>query len=118
MGRTKEKSYDILNTIRDLYSDIADFKEGVKVEGKPKVGFKTTFTKKITYADVFLFSLISGDWNPLHHDEKVASKTKFGKRVAHGLLTSSLASALMEEFPGLVVLLSASFRYKLSLIHI
>ena len=108
----KERCYEILNKIKDLYSVIADFKRGFKIKGELKVGLRTTSTKKITYVDVFLFSLISGNWNPLHHDEVVVSRTKFGKRVVHGLLTSSLASTLVEEFPGLVVLLSTSFRYK------
>ena len=111
MTAYSERYEDALAKIREIYSDLAEFKKGVKVKGKPKIGLKTTFSKKITYLDVYLFSLISGDWNPIHHDEKIASETKFGRRIVHGLLLSSLASTLMEEFPGLIILLSVSFKY-------
>jgi len=112
MNAYPEKYVDALDKIKQIYSDLAEFKKGIKVKGEPKIGLKTTFSKKITYLDVYLFSLISGDWNPIHHDERIASKTKFGRRIVHGLLLSSLASTLMEEFPGLVILLSVSFKYK------
>jgi|Deesub1362A_J573_1020465.scaffolds.fasta_scaffold00552_6 3-hydroxybutyryl-CoA dehydratase len=103
----------ILEIIGELYSKLGDFKVAEKIkEGfKPEVGLKTTFEKRFTYADVFLFSLLSGDWNVIHHNEELAGKTKFGGRVVHGLLTTSLASALMEMFPGIVVLLGVEFQY-------
>jgi 3-hydroxybutyryl-CoA dehydratase len=65
------------------------------------VGQKASFRKTITEADILLFGAISGDLNPLHIDEVFASATKFGRRVAHGMLTASLISAVMRmKLPG------------------
>lgn len=102
-----------LELIKELYSEIADFKMVKKPEGKEKVkvGDTTTYTKRLEYADVYLFSLVSGDWNPLHHDAEYAAKTKFGRNVVHGMLTSSLISNALALFPGTVVLLRTAFKY-------
>jgi 3-hydroxybutyryl-CoA dehydratase len=57
------------------------------------VGDRATFTKTITEADLLLFAAVSGDHYPLHVDEQYAKTTRFGGRIAHGLLTASLLSA-------------------------
>jgi 3-hydroxybutyryl-CoA dehydratase len=57
------------------------------------VGDRETFTKTITDADLLLFAAVSGDQYPLHVDDEYAATTRFGRRVAHGLLTASLLSA-------------------------
>jgi 3-hydroxybutyryl-CoA dehydratase len=57
------------------------------------VGDRATFTKTITDADLLLFAAVSGDQYPLHVDEEYAKATRFGRRIAHGLLTASLLSA-------------------------
>lgn len=66
-------------------------------ESKPfeafELGDRVTFSKTITDADILLFAAISGDNYPLHVDEEYAKSTRFGHRVAHGLLTASLLSA-------------------------
>jgi 3-hydroxybutyryl-CoA dehydratase len=67
------------------------------------VGDRATFTKTITDADMLLFSAVSGDHYPLHADEEYAKSTRFGGRVAHGLLTASLLSTtngLLLQRPG------------------
>ena len=47
------------------------------------------------------FAKISGDFNPLHMDEQYAKKTKFGKRVCHGMLLGSFFSRLIGMYlPG------------------
>ena len=47
------------------------------------------------------FAKISGDFNPLHMDERFAKKSKFGKRVCHGMLLSSFFSRLVGMYlPG------------------
>ena len=47
------------------------------------------------------FAKISGDFNPLHMDEQFAKKSKFGKRVCHGMLLSSFFSRLVGMYlPG------------------
>jgi acyl dehydratase len=51
----------------------------------------------ITESHVFAFAGLSADFNPLHTDETVASKTPFGTRVAHGLLGLVVASGLINQ---------------------
>jgi 3-hydroxybutyryl-CoA dehydratase len=67
------------------------------------VGDRATFTKTITEADLLLFAGVSGDQYPLHVDAEYARTTRFGARVAHGLLTASLLSTtngLLLQRPG------------------
>ncbi|HTX03744.1 MAG TPA: MaoC family dehydratase [Candidatus Acidoferrales bacterium] len=59
-----------------------------------KVGDKATFSKTITDADLLLFAAVSGDQYEVHVDEEYAKTTRFGKRIAHGMLTASLLSAV------------------------
>jgi 3-hydroxybutyryl-CoA dehydratase len=50
--------------------------------------------RTITEADVVAFASLSGDWNRIHSDAEYARNTLFEQRVAHGLLTLSIASGL------------------------
>jgi len=88
-----------------------ELKEFEKFGGVFEVGARITYEKKLTEADVILFGLVSGDLNPVHFSEEVASKTRFGGRVVHGMLTTSLVSAAVARIPGTIVLLEDSFRY-------
>ncbi len=54
----------------------------------------TSPARTITEADVTIFAGLSGDYNPLHTDAIFAGQTRFGKRIAHGLLGLSIASGL------------------------
>lgn len=66
-----------------------------------QVGDRVSYGKTITAAEVLLFAAVSGDNNPMHMNEVYASKTRFGGRIAHGILTLSLVStALTNAFPG------------------
>ncbi len=56
------------------------------------IGDAETFSKTITEADILLFAGVSGDMYPLHLDAEYAKKTRFGARIAHGLLSASLLS--------------------------
>ncbi|MDW8041579.1 MAG: MaoC/PaaZ C-terminal domain-containing protein [Nitrososphaerota archaeon] len=56
--------------------------------------FKTN-GRTITEADIVNYAYLSGDWFPLHIDAEYARKTIFGERVAHGLLTITIASGLL-----------------------
>jgi len=57
--------------------------------------------RKITSHMVETFAEITGDKNPVHLDEEYASKTIFKKRIAHGILSVGLISAVLGmEFPG------------------
>lgn len=76
---------------------------GVKPYEAFAVGDAATFAKTISEADVLLFAAVSGDFYALHVDEEYAKTTRFGRRVAHGLLTASLFSTvhgLLLQRPG------------------
>lgn len=65
------------------------------------VGAKASLTKKITDADVRKFSEVSLDTNPLHLDEEFAKTTIFGRRIAHGMISAGLISAVLaNKLPG------------------
>jgi 3-hydroxybutyryl-CoA dehydratase len=69
---------------------------------KIKVGDTASCSKQITNAAIQAFAELSGDHNPLHLDDGYAATTRFGKRVAHGMLSASLISAVLgNELPGL-----------------
>jgi 3-hydroxybutyryl-CoA dehydratase len=59
------------------------------------IGQHASFMKTFTDDDVQHFVAITGDVNPLHVDDAFASKTKFGCRVLHGMLTASLFSTMV-----------------------
>lgn len=50
--------------------------------------------RTVTETDVVLFAGLSGDYNQLHTDAEYAGGTRFGQRIAHGLLGLSIASGL------------------------
>jgi 3-hydroxybutyryl-CoA dehydratase len=66
-----------------------------------KAGDSAEVSKTITEEDVRAFAELTGDRNPLHLDEEYASTTRFGRRIAHGMLGASLISAVIaNELPG------------------
>jgi 3-hydroxybutyryl-CoA dehydratase len=65
------------------------------------IGQTATLSKTITDADILMYSLISLDTNPIHLDDEVARRSRFGGRVAHGMLSAGLMSALLgTQLPG------------------
>jgi 3-hydroxybutyryl-CoA dehydratase len=47
------------------------------------------------------FGAASGDRNPVHFDDAYAASTRFGGRIAHGMLTASFLSAILgNDLPG------------------
>lgn len=70
--------------------DFADFRPGDSAE----------FSKTITEADVVLFAGLSGDTHALHLDAEYAKTTRFGARIAHGMLTASLLSTVNARLLG------------------
>lgn len=65
------------------------------------VGQRATRTLTLTAAHVRAFAEISGDYNPLHFDEAFAARTKFGRLVVQGGLTTGLLHALVAmDMPG------------------
>ena len=56
-----------------------------------------TPSRTITETDVVNFAALSGDYNPLHTDEEFAKKGRFGKRIAHGVLTLAVLTGLWDK---------------------
>ena len=66
-----------------------------------KIGDSASTVKTIGESDVYLFAGITGDLNPAHTDEVSASKTPFGGRIAHGILSAGFISAVLGmKLPG------------------
>lgn len=66
-----------------------------------QIGDSAEITKTIEQADIDAFANVTGDHNPVHVDEEFAKTTRFGKRIAHGMLTASLISAVLaNKLPG------------------
>jgi 3-hydroxybutyryl-CoA dehydratase len=59
------------------------------------VGQKASFSKTITEGDVYLFAGVTGDINPAHLNEEYAKTTLFKGRIAHGMLSAGLISAVL-----------------------
>jgi 3-hydroxybutyryl-CoA dehydratase len=66
-----------------------------------EIGMVRSLQKEITDLDIELFAQVSTDHNPVHLDEVYAQDTIFGGRIAHGMLTAGLISAVIgEQLPG------------------
>ncbi len=64
-------------------------------------GDTASFAKTITEADIVLYAGLSGDTNPLHLDAEYAATTRFGQRIAHGMLSAGLISTVIgTKLPG------------------
>lgn len=77
------------------------------------VGDSAELSRTITDEDVRAFAELTGDTNPVHLDEEYAAATRFGRRIAHGMLGASLISAVLaNELPGRgTVYLSQTLRF-------
>src|SRR4030081_2252297 len=65
------------------------------------VGMAETLEKTVSASDVVGFAQLTGDRNPIHLSEHFAARTTFKKRIAHGLYTASLISAVLgTRLPG------------------
>ena len=65
------------------------------------VGQQASLTKTVSEADVATYADLIGDFNPLHVDDDYARKSRFGRRIAHGMLTGGLISAVLgNKLPG------------------
>ncbi|MDX2140523.1 MAG: MaoC family dehydratase [Chloroflexota bacterium] len=66
-----------------------------------QIGMSASRTKTITDADIRAFAQASGDMNSVHLDETAAARSRFGRRIAHGMLTASVISAVLgNDLPG------------------
>ena len=66
-----------------------------------EVGTTDVYAKTVTDADITLFAGISGDTNPVHLDDEFAAASRFGTRIAHGMLSASYISTVLgTKLPG------------------
>lgn len=65
------------------------------------VGQTAQFTKTISESDVYLFAGITGAQNPMQVNDIYAKQTRYGERIVHGMLSSSLISTVIgTQLPG------------------
>ena len=66
-----------------------------------EVGMRASLSKVFSDEEVRTFAALSGDANAIHLDDQAAAESPFGRRVVHGMLVSSLFSAVLgQELPG------------------
>jgi 3-hydroxybutyryl-CoA dehydratase len=79
-----------------------------------ELGAKASRTQTISDEVIRAFADLTGDHNPIHLDEDYAAGTRFGRRIAHGMIAASLISAtLANDLPGPgTVYLSQTLHFK------
>jgi acyl dehydratase len=66
-----------------------------------QIGDRARRKRTVTARDIELFTELTGDRNPLHYDEELASRTRFGGVIVQGGVTSGLLNAVVaEDLPG------------------
>lgn len=82
--------------------------------GMPEVGATASISKRLGSREVELFSVMTGDRNPLHVDEAAAKASRFGGLITQGGVTSGLLNAVVaERLPGPgTVFLSVTWRFR------
>lgn len=60
-----------------------------------KIGDSFSTSREVTDELIRQFAEISGDHNPIHLDEEFAARTRFGRRIAHGMLSGAFISAVL-----------------------
>jgi len=78
-----------------------------------EIGDSFSRSRLVTDELIRQFAEVSGDYNPIHLDEDYARTTRFGKRIAHGMLSGAFISAVLgDEFrERKIVYLSQSLRF-------
>jgi acyl dehydratase len=78
-----------------------------------RVGDRASARRVFTDEDVWAFARLSGDFNELHVDDAHARRSRFGRRVVHGMFTASLFTRLIGmELPGRgTIYMSQSLRF-------
>ena len=76
-------------------------------------GMRETLLRTVMETTVTQFAAVSGDINPIHLSDDYAAQTRFGQRIAHGMFTASLISAVIgTRLPGPgAVYLSQTLRF-------
>ncbi|MGR1583076.1 MaoC family dehydratase [Thalassobius sp. S69A] len=80
---------------------MGDIQRGTIYLDEIEMGMMRSVTKEITDKDIEMFAEVSTDHNPVHLDDDYAKGTMFKGRIAHGMLTAGLISAVIgEQLPG------------------
>jgi acyl dehydratase len=70
-----------------------------------KIKDSHTITQTISAREIEVFADLVGDHNPVHLDQAYAATTRFGRRIAHGMLSAGLISAAIANgWPGAIYL--------------
>lgn len=79
-----------------------------------QIGDTASRTKQLLEADIQAFAQASGDTNSIHLNEAYAATTPFKRRIAHGMLTASLISAILgNDLPGIgTIYLAQEVKFK------
>lgn len=80
-------------------------------QSKFDVGYKETHTQKITADMVQKFAELSGDFNPIHMDDEYAKQTRYGRRIAHGMIAAALISRTLYDRLGEGVYLAQTLKF-------
>lgn len=64
------------------------------------VGDRASASRTITASDVDAFAALTGDYNPIHVDEEFAQQSRWGERIAHGMLVAGLVTQTLSEIGG------------------
>lgn len=77
------------------------------------LGDSYSTTREVTDELLRKFAEVSGDYNPIHLDDDFAKTTRFGRRIAHGMLSGAFISAVLgyELERGKVVYLSQTLKF-------
>lgn len=86
------------------------------MEFRLKVGDRARLTRTVTDDDIVAFARVTGDDQLLHLDDAFAARTRFKKRIAHGMLSAGYISAVLGTKlapDNVVVYLSQQMRFRL-----
>jgi 3-hydroxybutyryl-CoA dehydratase len=78
------------------------------------LGQSADLSRVVSAADIDAFAAVTGDHNPVHLDETYAAATRFGGRIAHGMLSAGYISAILgAHMPGPgAIYLSQTLRFR------
>ena len=80
---------------------MSDIQRGTIYIEDMEIGLSRHMEKVVTDEDIQMFAEVSTDRNPVHLDDEYARGTMFKGRIAHGMLTAGLVSAVVgEQLPG------------------
>jgi acyl dehydratase len=82
-----------VNVVSNFSTDVLSFDD-------IEIGRSYVLTHTMTAAEVEAFGRLSGDLNPLHMDDSFAARSRFGKRIVHGMFSAALISAAHTALTG------------------